>query len=191
MTWSIVGFMVRVAIKHLFYGFPQTGRGSKISVTVMRLRPLCILLALAFAAGAQKYTGPRPPKADLPYLKHASNLIPLEETEAKEEKGKKEDITYVIDGVESSARTPLASPIFLLESQKLAPDTLELYRLESRNGRRELTVSPKKPGKPIRMVVTRLASDGLYKLEVEDSLDPGQYSLSPTGSNQVFCFAVF
>ncbi|MBS1858892.1 MAG: hypothetical protein JST11_26205 [Acidobacteria bacterium] len=150
-----------------------------------------LLLLLSCAAWGQKYDGPRPPKSDLPYLKHADNLIPTEAGEAKEEKGKKDDITYVIAGASSTAKTPLASPIFLFQSAKLSPETLQLFKLESRNGRRELTVSPKKPGKPIRMDVTRLTADGLYKLEVEDSLDPGEYSLSPTESNQVFCFQVF
>ena len=28
--------------------------------------------------GAEKYTGPRPPKADIPYLMHADNLIETE-----------------------------------------------------------------------------------------------------------------
>jgi hypothetical protein len=155
------------------------------------MRRLAVLLIIATAVWGQKYTGPRPPKADIPYLKHASNLVPTEAGEAKEDKGKKDDITYVIAGAESSAKTPLASPIFLFVSDKLSPDNLQLFRLESRNGRRELTVSPKKPGKPIRVTVTKLSADGLYKIEVGESLEAGEYSLSPTESNQVFCFQVF
>src|SRR5689334_17918182 len=109
-----------------------------------------VILLLAGVAMGQKYSGPRPPNPDLPYLKHASTLIPLESGEAKEEKGKKDEITYVIAGASSPVKTPLASPIFLMVSEKLRPDTLQLYKLESRNGRRELTMSPKKPGKAIR-----------------------------------------
>jgi len=157
----------------------------------MRFRLLALLLALACVVSAQKYTGPRPPKPDLPYLKHADNLIPAEATEAKEEKGKKEDITYVIAGPASTAKTPLASPIFLMESRKIPADSLELFKLESRNGRRELAVSPKKPGKSIRINVTKISSDGLYRIEVSESLEAGEYSLSPRESNQVFCFQVF
>jgi hypothetical protein len=157
----------------------------------MRFRYLALLLLLASTLSAQKYTGLRPPKTDLPYLKHADTLVPTEASEAKEEKGKKEDITYVIAGPASTARTPLASPIFLMIMEKLNPESLQLYRLETRNGRRELTVSPKKPGKPIRVAVTKLSSDGVYKLEVGDSLEAGEYSLTPNGSNQVFCFQVF
>jgi hypothetical protein len=150
-----------------------------------------MLLVLAGTALAQRYSGPKPPKPDLPYLKHADNLVPVEAGEAKEEKGKGDEITYVIAGPASPAKTPLASPIFLMISQKLPADRLQLYRLESRSGRRELTVSPKKPGKAIRVAVSRLNPEGLYKIEVEESLEPGEYSLSPTDSNQVFCFAVF
>jgi len=150
-----------------------------------------IVLLFAGLAMGQKYSGPRPSKPDLPYLKHAENLVPTEPGEAKEEKGKKDEVTYVIAGASSTAKTPLASPIFLMISEKLRPDILQLYKLESRNGRRELTMSPKKPGKAIRVTVTRLSSDGLYQLEVADSLETGEYSLSPSDSNRVFCFQVF
>jgi hypothetical protein len=157
----------------------------------MRLRLIAALLAIGCIASAQKYTGPRPPKPDLPYLKHAEALVPTEAGEAKEEKGKKDDITYVIAGASSSARTPLASPILLMESQKLQPDKLELYKLEVKNGHREITVSPKKPAKAIRVTVTKLSSDGVYKIEVEESLEAGEYSFTPAGENRVFCFQVF
>ncbi|HTS61062.1 MAG TPA: hypothetical protein VMH28_03505 [Candidatus Acidoferrales bacterium] len=157
----------------------------------MKLRLLILALGAAALAAAQKYDGPRPPKADLPYIKHASSLVPTEASEAKEEKGKKDETTYAIPGAASTARTPLASPIFILQAQKLNAQSLLLYRLETRNGRREITASPKKPMQPIRMEVSRLDSSGLYKLEVVDSLEPGEYSLSPEGSNLVFCFQVF
>jgi len=146
-------------------------------------------LAVVLTATAQKYTGPRPPKADLPYLKHADNLVPTEAAEAKEEK-KKDDILYVVEGANSSAKTPLASPIFLLQAAKLAPERLQLFKLDSKSDRREILFSPKHPPKAIRVEVTRLGSD-LYRIEVNESLDPGEYSLSPEGSNQVFCFQVF
>jgi len=157
----------------------------------MKLRLFALLLGTTAVAAAQKYTGPRPAKPDLPYLKHAENLVPTEASEAREEKGKKEEITYAIAGAASTARTPLASPIFLLQSDKLKAAALQLYRLEIRNGRREITASPKKPMKPIRLEVTRLDNAGLYRLEVTDSLEAGEYSLTPEGSNQVFCFQVY
>ena len=164
---------------------------TKINPADMKLRLLALIFGAAALVTAQKYDGPRPAKPDLPYLKHANNLVPTEASEAKEEKGKKDEMTYVIAGAASTARTPLASPIFLLQTQKLNAQTLGLYRLEVRNGRREITTSPKKPMQPIRVEVARLDSSGLYKLEVVDSLEPGEYSLSPEGSNQVFCFQVY
>ena len=156
----------------------------------MRMRCVVLLFAMAMVAAAQKYAGPFPPKPDLPYLKHADNLVATEATVAKEEKGKKEDITYVVEGAASSARTPLASPIFLLQTEKLTAASLALYRLESKNGRREIMFAPKKQPKAIRMEATRI-SDKLFRLEVEESLEPGEYALSADGSNQVFCFQVY
>jgi len=157
----------------------------------MKPRLILMLLGAAVMAIAQKYDGPRPPKPDLPYLKHASELVPTEVSEAREEKGKKDEITYAIPGAASSARTPLASPIFLLQCDKLNAQALQLFKLEPRNGRREINTSPKKPMKPIRVEVTRLESTRLYRIEVTDSLEPGEYSFSPDGSNQVFCFQVY
>jgi hypothetical protein len=157
----------------------------------MLRRSLVLLLAAALAALAQKYTGTRPPKPDILYLKHASDLIPTESAEAKEEKGKKDDVVYAIAGPNSPVRTPLASPIFIFQSDKLAPDKLQLFKVESRNGRREILFSPKKQPQAILMKVMRLDSANLYRIEVDDSLEPGEYSITPQGSNQVFCFQVF
>src|SRR5947199_9365525 len=95
------------------------------------------LLACVFTLSGQKYTGPQPPKPDLPYLWHADNLVPTEPGEAKEE-SRKDEILYVVDGATSAAATPLASPIFLIRAEQIAPDKLEIYKLESRNGRREV-----------------------------------------------------
>ena len=151
---------------------------------------LLLLVAAVSMASAQKYDGPLPPKPDLPYLKHASELIPTEAADARDEKGKKEEITYIIPGLNSSAKTPLASPIFLMQADKISADRLGLYKLESKKDHREIVFSPKKQPKPIRIEVTRL-SGNVYKIEVDDSLEPGEYSLSPSDSNKVFCFQVF
>src|SRR4051812_5699975 len=91
------------------------------------------LLLATLAIGADEYTGPRPPKADLPYLVHASSLIPTEAIEASQE-GKKDDSTYAVQGGASMVRTPLAEPIFLFRSDKIKADSLELYRFEVKNG---------------------------------------------------------
>ncbi len=149
--------------------------------------------ALAGAVpAAEKYAGPRPPKPDIPYLLHADNLVATEVTEAKEEPGK-DEIVYAIVNPASSTRTPLAAPIFILQTEKLEPEKIELYRLEVKNGRRQVTFSKKKKrdsARPILLEVRRL-DEHLYRLEVDQSLENGQYSLTPSGSNQVFCFEVY
>jgi hypothetical protein len=155
------------------------------------LRTLLLPLIVLSLAAADKYQGPRPPKPDLPYLLHGSRLVETEATEAREEK-RKDDTVYVISGASSPARTPLAEPILLLETEKLQADRLELYKLEVRNGRREAVFPAKrrKDARPIRISVTRL-DQNLYRLEAAVGLENGEYSLTPAASNQVFCFQVY
>lgn len=148
------------------------------------------VLVLAFCLSGQKYSGPRPEKRDLPYLVHADNLVPTEVAEAKEQPHK-DDILYVIAGANSPAKTPLASPIFLIQAEKLVPERLQLYRLEVKGDQREILFRKKKPARPITISVSRVSSDNLYRIEVDETLENGEYSLSPEGSNQVFCFGVY
>lgn len=156
----------------------------------MRLAGICLLFATLCCAA--DYNGPRPPKPDVPYLLHGSTLVPTEGVEAKEEQGKKDESTYIIDGAASTAKTPMAEPIFLFESDKINADRLELYRLEVKNGRREITISQKKRKGPrqFRITVNRV-SDRLYRIEAGESLENGEYSLSPSDSNRAFCFEVY
>lgn len=142
--------------------------------------------------GADSYSGPRPEKPDLPYLLHADRLMPTEAADAREE-NHKGDVTYVISGASSPARTPLAEPIFIIETKQLVADRIELYKLDVKNGQREITLSQKrrKGGpRPIHVLVTRLA-DRLYRIEADEQLENGEYSLSPNDSNRVFCFAIY
>jgi len=138
------------------------------------------------------YEGPTPPKADVPYLVHADNLIATEVMEAKED-DQKDDMVYVIQGTNSPAQTPLAEPIFLIRTEKLSAERLELYQLETKDGARRI-VFPKKKKKdaprPKRTIITKMA-DSLYKIEANETLENGEYSLTPAGSNQVFCFKVY
>jgi hypothetical protein len=126
------------------------------------------------------------------YIVHADNLIPTETGLATQE-GKKNDPVYTFPGASSPARTPLAEPIFILDSDQIKPDSVELYRMEVKSGHREVKVSggSKKYGnKALRLSVTKL-DRGLYKLEASETLEPGEYALSPTGENHVFCFEVY
>lgn len=161
----------------------------------MRMRRLDMLLPvfaiLVSTASAQKYDGPRPPKADLLYLVHADNLIPTETTDAKPD-SKKDSVTYTIAGTASPARTPLAEPIFIIESDKIVPDRLELYRLDVKRGNREVSMTKGRRGgaKALHLTVTKL--DGkLYRVEAGETLEDGEYSISPNDSDRVFCFEVY
>lgn len=154
-----------------------------------------IALLLCGSAFAQpKYDGPRPPKKDVIYIVHADNLIPTETGEATPE-GKKNDPVYTFPGTSSPARTPLAEPIFILDSDKVSPESVELYRMDVRGGHREVKVSggSRRGGtKALRLSVSKLDRN-LYKIEAAETLDPGEYSLSPSSGNTnlVFCFEVY
>jgi hypothetical protein len=162
--------------------------------------PIAILAAVlamlaAFPASAQKkYTGPRPPQADVPFLVHAGKLLPVETGEAKESQGKNETV-YTLGGASSPTRTPVPEPIFLFQSDKINPERLTLFRMDVKGGQRTLALATdtrKKKGtaRPIFILVTPL-ENRLFKVEVNEPLDNGEYCLSPEGSNTVFCFSEF
>jgi len=148
-----------------------------------------LILLLASAASAQKYTGPRPPKPDVLYLLHADNLIPTETAEATED-SKKNEVTYTVPGTSSPARTPLAEPIFIIQTNKIQADRLELYKMDVKNGRRVVSMSRGRRGgggKAYHLAVTKLDAN-LYRVEASEVLENGPYSISPNDSNIVFCF---
>jgi hypothetical protein len=158
------------------------------------LRSLFLLTLLLPTVWAQKYTGPKPPKPDTLFLLHAQNLVPTEIAEAKEEK-RKNETAYVVDGAASQARTPMAEPIFLFESGRMKADQLQLYKLEVKNGKREVIFPPagKKPkdsSRPLHLTVKPLGG-GLYRIEANEFLQNGEYAITPEGSNQVFLFQVY
>jgi hypothetical protein len=157
---------------------------------------LCVVALLAAmlpVAYAQKHRGPRPAKADVPYLMHADNLIELEGGEASQREDK-DRTYYTISGASSPARTPLAEPIFLYASEKVSPEKFQLYRMETtRDGTRQIMFNSRRQKdnpKPVRFSITRLDSN-LYRLEAQETLEPGEYVLTPTGANDVYCFNVF
>jgi hypothetical protein len=158
-----------------------------------RILPLAALgmVCLGASLAEEKYSGPRPPKPDLPYLMHADNLIPTEAGQAREDRRGKTESAYTIPGAASPARTPLAEPIFLFESDKIPAESLQLFRLEVKNGNREVVVARKR-NHPLRLTVKSLG-DRLYRIEVNEGLglELGEYSLSPEGSNTTFCFGVY
>lgn len=150
-----------------------------------------MLLLCCWPLLADKYSGPRPAKPDLPYLIHADNLVATESAEAQPE-DRKGDVTYTIPGANSTARTPLSSPAFLILTDQIQADKLQLFKLQSKGGQREVLIRRRKKlvAHPIRLNVTPLG-ENLYKIEVDEILENGEYSLSPSDSNLVFCFQVY
>jgi hypothetical protein len=155
----------------------------------MLRRYFLICVGFAGLVSAQPYNGPRPASPDVPYIKHGSTLIATEQSVAKDET-KKDTITHVIEGASSPVVTPLAAPVFLFQADKIAPDSLQLVKLESKNGRRAISETKRKPLKTIRTEVTRLTADKLWQIEADESLTPGEYAFSPDNSEKVFCFQV-
>src|SRR5579883_338217 len=153
---------------------------------IIALASLGALSALLLL-GAEKYDGPVPPKPDIPYLLHASTLIETEAGQARQDKS-----TAVISGASSPARTPLAEPIFIMDARNIAPERLELARLDVKGGNREVTLgSGRRRGtRFLHLAVTPLGGH-LYKIEVDEPLENGEYALSPSGDNRVFCFEVY
>ena len=150
------------------------------------------LLACTAVFGAEKYTGPRPPKADIPYLLHADNLVQTEVGKANSQE-RKDLVVASLPGASSPVKTPLAEPIFIIKTDKLLVDKIQAYRLEVKNGQREVVIDAKKAKnvkRPIHLQVTKL-DDKLYRVEVDETLENGEYSLSPDGSDDTFSFQVY
>lgn len=154
-----------------------------------------LLIALALPAAAQKkYTGPRPPKPDVPFLQHGRQLIEVEKGEAREAQGKGE-VNYSVQGANSPTRTPVPEPIFLFQSDRINPERLSLFRMEAKGGERTLSLPTdprrrKDRERPLFILVTPI-ENRLFKVEVNEPLENGEYCLSPEGANTVFCFSEY
>jgi hypothetical protein len=158
---------------------------------------MCSRIAFVFAAfviaggclaAAEKYTGPVPPKPDIPYLLHAANLVETEVANA--EAGRKSD-TFVIEGASSPARTPLAEPIFIIDARNIQPDSFELYRLEVKGGKREVNLNGGRHGSHALHLAVKALGGHLYRVEADEPLEDGEYALSPNGDNHAFCFEIY
>lgn len=141
--------------------------------------------SLIIAAALLLAAGPKPEKKDVPYLVHANNLLQTEVVKASAEGN-----TYIIPGETSLARTPLALPIFLMDSSAIKPQQLRMVRLTVKGGHREALLSKGADDQPpILLTLTNLGG-GIYKFEVVNEVENGEYALT-AGTGQFFCFTVF
>ena len=44
--------------------------------------------------------------------------------------------------------------------------------------------------RPLHLMVTKVA-DHLYRIEADEPLENGEYALTPSGDNRVFCFEIY
>lgn len=155
----------------------------------MRCTIVLAFIVAGSLAAAEKYTGPVPPMPDIPYLLHASNLVETEVAQAKE--GRKND-TFIISGAASSARTPLAEPIFIIDARQIQPETFELYRLDVKGGNREVSLGGggRRHSHALHLAVKPLGGH-LYRVEADEPLEDGEYALSPSGDNHAYCFEIY
>jgi hypothetical protein len=158
------------------------------------LTPIAMMILLGASVAAQETNRlglPNPEKTDLPYLIHGTSLVALEALDAHEEE-KKNELRFWVAGTTSKARTPLAGPEFLFEWVEIDPADLRLYAFEVVKGRREILYRKKKKivARPFFLDIERI--DGkVLRIRVNGSLPPGEYGLTPQGTNDVFCFTVF
>ena len=158
----------------------------------MRCKIAFAFVIAGLLAAAEKYNGPVPPKPDIPYLVHGSNLIETEVTQAREE-NHKNDTNFVISGASSPARTPLAEPVFIIDSRQVSPQSFELYRLDVKGGNREVSMnsSRRRGGSRALHLAVKPLSGRLYRVDVDEPLENGEYALSSNGDNRAFCFEIY
>ena len=159
-------------------------------MTDMRLISIPLLLGLGAAAAGQSKP-PNPPKSDVPFLIHASSLMETESNRALEHETKKE-LLYTVERPSSGVKTPMARPEFVVRAENLDPGRLRLYRFESKNGRREVLFRKKKKivARPFFLSLHNVEA-AVFHIRVDETLDNGEYCLTPDGSNDVFCFTVY
>ena len=148
-------------------------------------------LALPGQADRNRLGLPNPPKPDVPYLIHGSDIRELEQVDATEEITKNQ-LRYWIAGPAAAVRTPLAAPEFLFDSAQLDPRNLSLFGFEVKNGRRELLFRKKKKvvAEPYFLNLEGVAGR-VIRIRINASLAPGEYGITPDGQNIVFTFSVF
>jgi hypothetical protein len=168
----------------------RAGSQTRQNRSIMRSKIAFAFVIAGSLAAADKYAGPVPPKPDIPYLVHASNLVETEVAQAQQ--GRKGD-TFIISGASSPARTPLAEPIFIIDARQIQPDQFELYRLDVKGGSRQVNLngSRGRGGSHALHLAVKPLGGHLYRVEADEALEDGEYALSPANDNRAFCFEIY
>lgn len=151
----------------------------------------CVTLAAQQDGGLNRLGLPNPPKQDVPFLIHGSQLVELDRAAATMEESKNQ-VRYWIPGAAAAAKTPLAAPDFLFDSGEVDPRDLELYRFEVVKGRRELLYRRKKKvvAEPYFLNLEGV-EERVVRIRINASLQPGEYGITPRGQDSVYTFSVF
>ena len=130
-----------------------------------------------------------------PFLRGASGYIPLERQIGMTSRS---GGMYGMGGTVYRVQGP-RSPVRVRQGDRIVfvvrlnpggdPRQFQLYRLESRMGYRQ--TQPTMGGTPLGLPVTiNRIDDSVYEITPARALYPGEYAVSPTNSNESYCFGV-
>lgn len=145
------------------------------------------------------YEAPRvdmgPDIAGAPFLRGSSGYIPLEREIGMMSRGGgmygMGSTVYRIQGPRSPVRVRQGDRIVFVVRLNSGgdPGQFQLYRLEPRMGYRQ--TQPGMGGMPATLPVTiHKVGDTVYEITPARALYPGEYAVSPMGSNESYCFGV-
>jgi hypothetical protein len=135
-----------------------------------------------------------PDYAGAPFLRGAKGFLPLEREVAMASRGGgmygMGGTVYRVQGSRSNVRVRQSDRIvFVVRFESGGdPRQFQLFRLESRMGYRQVPVT-NGGGMGLPLTVTQV-SDRVYELTPPRGLAPGEYAVSPTNSNDSYCFGV-
>ncbi len=119
------------------------------------------------------------------------NLIPLERNQAVQRNRGRAQV-WEMPGARSRVRVKsAASLVFVVRlGQGVDPNTYSLFPMVTANNTRRTEPEPGRQGVPVTMPFEiSKTSDTTYTFTVKD-LATGEYSFSPSSSNDGFCFGV-
>ena len=154
------------------------------------------LLAAQPLLAIDKYDGPRPRKKDVLYVVHADNLTGDGGGNGKPNL-RISDVNHLFGPGAASASSHTTGRAHLL----MAPDENHPGQLgvciDSMSGTagERFCITGKKRRLSLKQFSRHLSlrslEHGLTRIEASEPLDPGEYSISPEGSNTAFCFSVY